>query len=299
MNVISKYPVIIALLLVVGINSYGQKKPHEMQYAIDSVNKWLNDIAVCQDEKERFQINNYVISYMDMLLHDESSFTMNFDSVKILKVLDTHGKNLRIYTWNVFLDNGGFTYYGYLQYKKNNKFNTFMLTDYSDDTVGINRSFLSHKEWYGALYYEVVEKEWNKNTYYVLIGWDGADRIINRKVLEVLTFNRKGLPVFGEKILVVGKEKKGRIFYEYAEMAAMILRYNEKQDIIVIDHLAPSNPRFTGHYQYYGPDFSFDAFQYNSGKWYFMSEIDYNKAINYEKDKHVEKLKDRGFSKNF
>lgn len=295
----AKYLTLTTVILFTGFLALGQKKTHELQYAIDSVNKWLNDIAVCQNETERFKTNNYVISYMDMLLHDESAFTMNFDSVILMKVLDTDSKKLRIYTWNVFLDNGGFTYYGYLQYKKNKSILTFMLSDYSDDTVGISRSFSSHKEWYGALYYEVVEKEWNKHTYYVLIGWDGADRIINRKVLDVLTFNRNGLPVFGEKILVVGKEKKGRIFYEYSEMATMILRYNKKQDIIVVDHLAPSNPRFTGHYQYYGPDFSFDAFEYNSGKWYFKSDIDPNKAINYEKDKKKERLKNKGFSKKF
>ncbi|NLA23396.1 MAG: hypothetical protein GX879_00350 [Bacteroidales bacterium] len=271
------------LLIFIGKLSYSQKKQHELQYAIDSVGEWLNEIAICKNQEERFKLNNYVISYMDMLLHDDASFTMNFDSVKFMRVIDAKGGNLRVYTWNIFLDNGGFKYFGYLQHKAKKQINVFMLNDLSSDTVGVNRSFISHKEWYGAMYYEIVEKTWNKHTHYVLIGWDGADNLTNRKVLEPLTFNRRGLPVFGDKIFIVGKEKKPRVIFEYAEMATMILRYNQKQDIIVIDHLVPSNPRFTGHYQYYGPDLSFDAFEYNMGRWYFISNIDFNKAINYEK----------------
>jgi len=290
--------VLLCSLFIVTNNVFSQKND-DLQYAVDSIASWLNQISVSNDDSEKIRINNYVISYMDMVLHDDASFEMNFDSVKYLKVLDTDSKKLRIYTWNIFYEDGSFTYFGYLQYKKNKELFTYQLLDCSDDTVGNKRSFTSYKEWYGALYYEVVEKKWNNKEQYVLIGWDGADRLINRKIVESLSFSRSGLPVFGEKVFVVGKEKKGKLFYEYSEMATMILRYNQQNDIIVIDHLAPSNSRFTGHYQYYGPDFSYDALEYNSGKWYFKPDIDPNKAINYEKNKRIDRLQRRGASKNF
>ncbi len=289
----------VSMFFVAG-SGFAQKGQHlELKYVLDSINEWLGMIAVEENDDERIMYNNYVISYMDMLLHDEASFEMPFDSVKYLKVLETPGRLLRVYTWNVYFNDGSFKYFGYLQYKHKKQLLTFRLVDYSDDESDIGRSFSSHKEWYGAIYYEVVEKKWNKRDYYLLIGWDGADRLINRKIIETLTFTSRGLPDFGVKSIVVDKEKMSRMIFEYAEMASMILRYNEKQDIVVIDHLAPSNPRFTGHYQYYGPDFSFDALQYNSGKWYFMSDVDPNKAINYERNKNIEKMKKRGFSKQF
>lgn len=79
----------------------------------------------------------------------------------------------------------------------------------------------------------------------------------------------------------------------------MILRYNEQEDIIVCDHLSPGNPKMKGKYEYYGPDFSYDAFDFEKGKWFHKSDIDPDVAINYKKNKNIEQLKKRDPSKDF
>ena len=136
-------------------------------------------------------------------------------------------------------------------------------------------------------------------TYYTLIGWDGANYLINRKVVEVLYFDRKGMPLFGKKIFKLEKTNTGRLIFEYADRTTMILRHNEKQDIIVLDHLSPPEQRFTGMFQYYGPDFSYDALIFRGGKWVLMNDIDPEIAINYKRDSKTSNLKRRGVSGNF
>jgi hypothetical protein len=79
----------------------------------------------------------------------------------------------------------------------------------------------------------------------------------------------------------------------------MILRYNAKQDMIILDHLAPPEPRFTNMFHYYGPDFSYDAFIFRGGKWILQSDIDPDVAINYKREPKINSLRKRGVSKNF
>jgi len=34
-----------------------------------------------------------------------------------------------------------------------------------------------------------------------------------------------------------------------------------KMNMIIFDHLSPSKPSYTGNYQFYGPDFSYDGLE--------------------------------------
>jgi hypothetical protein len=44
--------------------------------------------------------------------------------------------------------------------------------------------------------------------------------------------------------------------------------------MIVFDHLSPANESYTGNYQYYGPDLSFDALRFENGIWELKENID-------------------------
>jgi hypothetical protein len=269
-----------------------------LKESVDSIDAIFNQIAVANCDGERLRLNNYIRSYMELILQEEDADKILLDTVGNLSVLTAPGNDLKIYTWNLYFDDGSYKYYGYLLHGTKKDKELFALEDFSNDT-SCQRTFSSHKEWYGALYYKIIEKKWNSKTYYVLIGWDGADKLINRKVIETLQFTRKGLPEFGLKYFRQDRKKKGRLIYEYAENTSMLLRYNEKHDMIVIDHLVPTHPRFTDMYQYYGPDLTYDAFEYKAGNWWYVENVDPDKAINFKKNKKVEKIKNNGFSNNF
>jgi hypothetical protein len=61
----------------------------------------------------------------------------------------------------------------------------------------------------------------------------------------------------------------------------MSLRYQENKDWIVFDHLAPSQTSLEGQYEFYGPDFTFDAFQWEKKRWVFKANVDVrNEGLN-------------------
>ena len=131
------------------------------------------------------------------------------------------------------------------------------------------------------------------------IGWDGADKLINRKIVEVLAFTKRGIPVFEKKMFKANRVISSRLIFEYADRATMLLRYNEKHKMIIIDHLSPAEDRFKDMYQYYGPEMSYDALEFKGGRWLLESNIDPEIAINYQKNPIVNRIKRHGASHDF
>ncbi|MFO8020837.1 MAG: hypothetical protein R6U65_00110, partial [Perlabentimonas sp.] len=47
-----------------------------------------------------------------------------------------------------------------------------------------------------------------------------------------------------------------------------------RQEMIVFNHLTPLQPNFTGNFQYYVPDLSFDGFRFEENQWVYTPDID-------------------------
>jgi len=65
-----------------------------------------------------------------------------------------------------------------------------------------------------------------------------------------------------------------RILFEYSARVQMSLRWIDSKKMIVFDHLSPTKASLTGNYQYYGPDFSFDALRFENGTWELVEDVD-------------------------
>jgi hypothetical protein len=289
------------LILLTMLIAFSNLNAKEIPYSeeVDSVAELFDSIANTKSDKLKKEINTYLIGYLKSFLQSSESLNADFSTVKNLSVLKSDDNLLRIYTWNLAYNDGSFQYFGFLQYKDKKGVRIYFLDDKKFGAGDATRLFQTNSEWYGALYYEIVTKKWNSITYYTLIGYDGADFLINRKVVEVLYFDRKGIPVFGKKIFKLNRTNTGRLIFEYADRATMILRFNDKQDMIILDHLAPPELRFTNMFHYYGPDFSYDAFIFRGGKWILQTDIDPEVAINYKREPKINSLRKRGVSKNF
>ena len=46
----------------------------------------------------------------------------------------------------------------------------------------------------------------------------------------------------------------------------MTLRWDEKEKLIIWDHLAPIESKYEGMPEFYGPDFTHDALKFKKGK---------------------------------
>jgi len=81
--------------------------------------------------------------------------------------------------------------------------------------------------WFGALYYEIVERKWNDNTLYTLLGYDPNDIFTSRKVIDCFYLKDGTIPVFGAPLFVLNNTIQNRVIFEYSAKASMSLRYNE------------------------------------------------------------------------
>ena len=73
----------------------------------------------------------------------------------------------------------------------------FPLFDVSEYTSSPTDSIRTSNNWIGAIYYNIIMKEYKGKKYYTLFGYDDNDFGSTRKWLEVLTFDAAGKPVFG------------------------------------------------------------------------------------------------------
>ncbi len=296
--------ILFAILLITIPFAIFAKNDLEFKPVVDTLNSLFIEIAQTKNDDKKEALNNEIIETLNGFLHNPESFDHAIDSLKYLSCLKSSDNALRIYTWNLCYSDGLFKYFGFVQQKANGKIKVYGLYDRRNKNIYTQQTqkdleYYTTSEWYGCIYYECVTNNWNSRTYYTLIGWDGADNLINRKVIEVLAFTKRGIPVFEKKMFKVDRMISNRLVFEYADRATMLLRYNEKHKIIVIDHLSPSEDRFVDMHQYYGPDMSFDALEFKGGRWLLESNINPEIAINYQKNALVNRIKKRGVSHDF
>jgi hypothetical protein len=135
------------------------------------------------------------------------------------------------------------------------------------------KSRYTAKEWPGAVYYEVLLQHQGSRPVYTLLGWDGADNIRTRKVVETLSISGSKLK-FGVPIISAGRGSTKRYILEYSDQVSAILQWREDLDMIVMDHLSPPSPDLEGQTAFYGPDMSYDGFVWKKNHWVLEEDVD-------------------------
>lgn len=135
------------------------------------------------------------------------------------------------------------------------------------------KSRYTAKEWPGAVYYEVLLQHQGNRPVYTLLGWDGADNIRTRKVIETLSVSGTKLK-FGVPIISAGRGSTKRYIMEYSDQVSASLQWREDLDMIVMDHLSPPSPDLEGQTAYYGPDMSYDGFVWKKNHWVLEEDVD-------------------------
>lgn len=226
-------------------------------------------------DSERMAYHDSLRKVVQEAVNSEGCFDYPFEKVKYMSILTSPDEQFRIFNWNVPFDNQTHTYGCFVLWKEDEKkgiYNWAELNDKVDDVDAVKNRYLKADNWLGALYYEIIVVKHRKDAYYMLLGWDGADGIINRKVIEVMEFTRKGLR-FGAPVFDMPDERPKRYIMEYAEEVSASLRYQKKEDRIVFDHLSPRSEGLGGNPAFMGPDLTFDAFILDKRKWRYESDV--------------------------
>ena len=272
--------VFIFILLFASLKLFAQEK----MTALDS----LTDIEI-QLQGQAFQmINNtdenirltntfFMIKNLVKAFKISGSFNFPFDSVKAISVLKSPDEKFRVLSWHLQLANGLNRQYGVIQInsekltkkqKKNKDLKLiFPLIDRSDSIMNADDTITNNEFWFGAHYYSMVPFTVKKKVYYLLLGIDGWDKSANRKVIEVLSFD-KDKPVFGAPVFKMKDEKtKTRVLFTYDNEATMTLRWFADKQYVVFHNLIPKDGESWEMKKNYVPDGSFDYLKLEYGTW--------------------------------
>jgi hypothetical protein len=277
----SKKPVFIIIISFLFINqtSWSQKTQHFIQET-NLINLLTDSLKKIPVDSSRLNLNKRIELVLDSVLVKDDSFLVQPNVFKHIGIITAPDNKFRIITWNVPLNNGKHKYFGRIQLKPLND-SICMLIPFIDSSKNYQNNIIdltfSQNKWYGALYYEIVSEKTGKNNVYILLGIHFNDLFTNRKIIEAMFFNETGDIVFGKPIFFKGTHPQKRVVFDYTINAVMSLKYDEKQKMIVFDHLAPPSPLYSGNYTYYGPDFTFDGFKFENNTWVYYPNINFHK----------------------
>jgi hypothetical protein len=226
---------------------------------------------------------------LDSLLNDANGWNYPLDTIRFISALTAPDNAFKLITWNVPHDDGTFGFYGRIRFanKSSEPIKIIRLNDARNSISKPQTKSLNAENWFGALYYKIIRTKHKRKTYYTLLGWNGNTALSNQKIIDVLQVSKDGRVTFGAPLFEDTKAGKYRVVLEYAEQAAVSLRYLENDAVIVFDHLVPTNPLFEGQFAFYSSDFSNDAYRFEKGKWKFIR----NYAAKNERDFRPEDFK--------
>lgn len=246
----------------------------------------LNSLRNAGNNQEKNSRNQEFKSKLYEALDADQAMLYPFSKLKTVGIINSPDKLIRIFNWNVEQDDFSQKYYCFILRfdEKKKEFKRIELQEYSDVMALKPLDVLDAKQWYGALYYQIIPVEKGNREMYTLLGWDGNNATSNMKLIDVLYFSGDNAKL-GNPIFKVGNQTFKRVFYEYSKKSTMSIRWEEKYQRIVMDHLSPESPGLAGFYAYYVPDLSYDAFELKSGKWILKEDV---VAINAQKSEKIE-----------
>jgi hypothetical protein len=240
------------------------------------------------EEKKLEELNRFESLLYATLLQAES-VEHPFSLLKQISKLQPGNLRFRIFTWFT-VHPTGYKAHGMIQITdaKRKKIRVIKLQEPAEPIKSITYKTLDATQWPGMVYYDLIAVNKGKKSYFVLLGFHGNNGITHKKIIEVLTVSPNGTVKFGAPVFTQEQRTANRIIFEYRANAKMSLRYNEKSKMIVFDHLSPENPSLKGQYQFYVPDFSYDAFKLEKGKWVYVADV-YTKNDSENKGKEGKK----------
>jgi len=255
---------------------------------LDSLGKLSSYIWKQKTDDDRIAAGNAFFIEFRTALENKESALLAFDSIPGITRAVSEDGFVRIFTWNVPLANGTHMYWGMIQLL-NDSSEIVPLTSYNAGEAGLSAEKFTPLNWYGALYYKIIDVEIENKKVYTLLGWDGFTGEANRKLIDILSIDEFGTITFGMPVFKTDQGIKPRVVFEYADKASMLLRYDyqainiqkrkkikkENAWMIVMDRLVPMDPSLKNMRKYYVPSGdTYDGYIFRNGYWILVEEIE-------------------------
>jgi len=249
-------------------------KGHSQERNVSSIlERFFYRISNSRDDAERLKLNDSVLSVIDSYSRSDSVLSHRFNSIRNLGQIASPDRKVKIITWNLNKSDGTSNYYCYFIRNEGrgeqNRVDKLICKN-SPETIGTDKTY-SGSDWYGALYYDIRPFKIGKQTYYILLGIDYHNLLLTRKIIEVLTFTRDGQIIFGKNCFTDGSKGRYRVVLEYSSAGVVSLRFVSDK-LIVFDHLVPFSAENKNNREFYGAEYSNDAYIFKNGIWKFVQD---------------------------
>ena len=284
---------IFSFLTIISSFCFAQKNDSAF-YVFKQVERNLQDLQkktfFSRSEKERIEGNKEFMREWEKIIANPKILEYPFDSLREISILTPKDKKFKLITWNLAREDGSHAFFGYLLVNNSKRIKTgflkhelqysyeyFRLIDRSATVKNPETYIGTTDKWFGMLYTQLISCD----DFYTLIGWDGNDKLTQRKFVDVLSFRGDGTPVFGKDVFKFPKKNPKRLMFEWSQEVSMSLKYVEKRDLIVYNHLSSKQEGsvLDGQLQYYGPDGRYDALQLQKDKWVVLENVEANSDI--------------------
>ncbi len=237
----------------------------------------------------RFLACRALITTLVRGLKTENSFKYPFEQLKMLSIQAPPDSSFRLFTWQLFVDDSTYRYFGAIQ-MNTRELTLFPLIDRSFEMTSVEFDELSADRWYGCLYYNIVPFQVSKKERkYLLFGFDGFSFFNRRKVIDVLSFDETGTPVFGAEVFdkpvpqgagrPLPAQQQKRVVIEYASESNVRCNYDNQYKMVIYDHLIPVPANFHSGIAYV-TDGSYEGYKLEKGRWKYVEKVfnDYNET---------------------
>jgi hypothetical protein len=249
-------------------------KGQDLYETEDKLQTLFTHLVHYSDDKMRIGANDSIRSIIDEYVMMDTVFNHRFQSLRFLGQITSPDSLMKIVTWNMLLENGTGRYFCYFIRKNSNGKNLVCYLDapYTEKEIRVDTTYLK-SDWYGALYYDVRPCKIKNQVCWMLLGLDYGNPLISKKIIDVLSFDDNGSPVFGKKWFEDEGKLVFRKVFEYSSTATMTVRFTSDTSV-VFDHLVPIAPETKDSHQFFGPDYSYDSIVFKDGLWRFFLNVD-------------------------
>lgn len=231
----------------------------------------MRQVAAETDSARKIAAMSVFAAAFEETLRREAVPDNAFDSIPYLGMLVSPDKKVRLFTWNLPLTATQRRYFGIVQYRINDTIHTTVLNDVKDTLAGRPETLTLHNgQWFGALYYDLLQNKTRDRVYYTLLGYDFHSGDTHRKLLDILTFDEQGSPSFGAPLFDNGRWKACRVMLEYSATTPFYLAYLSRKKMIVFQRLETVS---LGGLPGRVPSGEFDGLQFHDGEWKLQKNL--------------------------
>ncbi|PKR81601.1 hypothetical protein CW751_03490 [Brumimicrobium salinarum] len=280
-----KYIISITFIFLIALQIVGQKNYTQLREKEVELNNLLSELRTTKGDEELKKVNEKFKTLFKKTLNIEGAFDFPFKALKTVGKIKSDDELVRVISWNVQYEDLMHDYFAFVM-KKDERRNRMYVTELNRKPQHfgmIQHETVTHENWYGALYYDIIDVQRRNRTYYTLLGYDANDQRSSIKLIDVLYFTGK-IPNFGYPLFEVQQGRAKRVIFEHSNKATMSLRFDNKRNKIVFDHLTPESPGLKEFREFYVPDMSYDAYEWNGKQWILHEDII---AVNKSKEDQV------------